>query len=657
MVALMPQGTIPRGPAFFDPELKGRWGAARLAAMTGAPVIPVGLWGTEKVWPRNARLPAARASTDRRRARDASARRSSSATTTPTPTPSGSWRPSSTCCRPRPASTASRPTRSCAAPTRRATRATREGDRAPARHRHLTAPERDRKPMTVPGTIESRPTASSASSSRMSDAEALMWNVEKDPWLNPNGGDAHRSSTARSTSTSSARRMRSGRGARSPGCASASCPASAACRRRCGRPIPSSTSTTTSATSRCRRRAPSAQLLDLATQLYQDPFDRTRPLWIFVVIDGLEGGRGALFWKTHHSISDGIGLVRLSERYMERDADAAAAARGRPRRRRSPTARRRAGDRAQGAGRRPSRRLRGRRRPQRSATSWRRQAGIARRAAGRGGAVGADPLPDQGSSPRAWSVEVQRSLAARPGGGGDVPGRLAAVDKPLPAPPPRGAAAAPWTTREAAAKALGGIGERLLRRRRRRSARSPTTTERDVAGRRAEHLLRRQHPHRQGGRRQLLHAARGCRCPGTTMPAEERFAARTRPHGGQARGAGVTGEGDAHGLAGVANLLPTSVVTRVARAQAANDGLRHLQPPGARRSPLHLRGADALERRAWARWPARPSTSPTVSYNGSLDIGAFIDPAAVEDPADLRDCLETAYSELLEAGGVLRSRR
>ena len=37
--------------------LKGRWGAARLAAMTGAPVIPVGLWGTEKVWPRSERLP------------------------------------------------------------------------------------------------------------------------------------------------------------------------------------------------------------------------------------------------------------------------------------------------------------------------------------------------------------------------------------------------------------------------------------------------------------------------------------------------------------------------------------------------------------------------------------------------------------------------
>ncbi len=56
-VALMPQGTIPRGEAFFDPVLKGRYGAARLAKMSGAPVIPVGLWGTEKVWPRRERVP------------------------------------------------------------------------------------------------------------------------------------------------------------------------------------------------------------------------------------------------------------------------------------------------------------------------------------------------------------------------------------------------------------------------------------------------------------------------------------------------------------------------------------------------------------------------------------------------------------------------
>ena len=57
VIALMPQGTIPRGPAFFDPVLKGRWGAARLAKLTKAPVIPLGLWGTEAVWPRSSKLP------------------------------------------------------------------------------------------------------------------------------------------------------------------------------------------------------------------------------------------------------------------------------------------------------------------------------------------------------------------------------------------------------------------------------------------------------------------------------------------------------------------------------------------------------------------------------------------------------------------------
>jgi putative phosphoserine phosphatase/1-acylglycerol-3-phosphate O-acyltransferase len=57
VVALMPQGTIPRGPAFFEPKLQGRFGAARLAKLTEAPVIPIGLWGTEKVWPRSSRLP------------------------------------------------------------------------------------------------------------------------------------------------------------------------------------------------------------------------------------------------------------------------------------------------------------------------------------------------------------------------------------------------------------------------------------------------------------------------------------------------------------------------------------------------------------------------------------------------------------------------
>ncbi len=57
LVCLLPQGTIPRGARFYDPVLKGRTGAARLAVMTRAPVIPFGIWGSEHVWPRSSPIP------------------------------------------------------------------------------------------------------------------------------------------------------------------------------------------------------------------------------------------------------------------------------------------------------------------------------------------------------------------------------------------------------------------------------------------------------------------------------------------------------------------------------------------------------------------------------------------------------------------------
>jgi len=57
VVIILPEGTIPRGEAFFDPVLRGKTGAARLAASTGAPVVPIGLSGTEAVWPRSSKVP------------------------------------------------------------------------------------------------------------------------------------------------------------------------------------------------------------------------------------------------------------------------------------------------------------------------------------------------------------------------------------------------------------------------------------------------------------------------------------------------------------------------------------------------------------------------------------------------------------------------
>jgi diacylglycerol O-acyltransferase len=64
------------------------------------------------------------------------------------------------------------------------------------------------------------------------------------------------------------------------------------------------------------------QLFDLATLLVRDPFDRTRPLWEFVVVEGLEGDRAALVQKMHHTITDGEGGVRMSEQFIDVERDA-----------------------------------------------------------------------------------------------------------------------------------------------------------------------------------------------------------------------------------------------------------------------------------------------------------------------------------------------
>ena len=64
------------------------------------------------------------------------------------------------------------------------------------------------------------------------------------------------------------------------------------------------------------------QLLDLATLLVVDPFDRTRPLWQFIVVEGLRGGKAALIQKMHHTITDGEGGVQMSLQYLDFERDA-----------------------------------------------------------------------------------------------------------------------------------------------------------------------------------------------------------------------------------------------------------------------------------------------------------------------------------------------
>jgi len=52
-------------------------------------------------------------------------------------------------------------------------------------------------------------------------------------------------------------------------------------------------------------------VLDIARNAAMAGFDRARPLWEYTVVEGLEGGRAAMVLKVHHSLTDGVGGMKL----------------------------------------------------------------------------------------------------------------------------------------------------------------------------------------------------------------------------------------------------------------------------------------------------------------------------------------------------------
>jgi diacylglycerol O-acyltransferase / wax synthase len=59
----------------------------------------------------------------------------------------------------------------------------------------------------------------------------------------------------------------------------------------------------------------------LVSRLHSHPLDLHRPLWEVHVIEGLEGGRFALYCKMHHSLIDGVSGMRLMLRALSTDPD------------------------------------------------------------------------------------------------------------------------------------------------------------------------------------------------------------------------------------------------------------------------------------------------------------------------------------------------
>jgi WS/DGAT/MGAT family acyltransferase len=63
------------------------------------------------------------------------------------------------------------------------------------------------------------------------------------------------------------------------------------------------------------------ELLEVAQGVGSAAFDRARPLWEFVLVEGLADGGAALIQKVHHSITDGVGGIRLAMEILDLEAD------------------------------------------------------------------------------------------------------------------------------------------------------------------------------------------------------------------------------------------------------------------------------------------------------------------------------------------------
>jgi WS/DGAT/MGAT family acyltransferase len=63
------------------------------------------------------------------------------------------------------------------------------------------------------------------------------------------------------------------------------------------------------------------ELLDMSAPIAMQGFDRARPLWEFVVVEGLEDGRAALIQKMHHSLTDGVGAMKISMAFLDTSPD------------------------------------------------------------------------------------------------------------------------------------------------------------------------------------------------------------------------------------------------------------------------------------------------------------------------------------------------
>ncbi|MGH1492242.1 MAG: wax ester/triacylglycerol synthase domain-containing protein [Acidimicrobiales bacterium] len=470
----------------------------------------------------------------------------------------------------------------------------------------------------------------------MTEHEALMWNIEKDPWLNPNGAsltildqpvDMERFRRHIKYGVTKMPRLHQ---RVAPGLGRFTTPAWAPDPefdfdyhvRQVELPAPGT----------------ERQLLDLAARLYEEPLDRTRPLWRFVAISGIEGGKGAVWAETHHVIADGIGQLRMAELYqqisrdepMPDDIDLTEFVAKQVAAHSSSSTQ---ADSITGLFTSVAKVV---------DDVVRQQAGIGRRMVGELMMLPADPsrVATKGGS---LVAAVQSAGELLTGGGNEVSGgsplwknrsrqrRLEYVRVPL-------------EDLKTAAKALGGtvndafmvgLTEGAVRYHQKRDTVVDAFNTSFVVSTRSDNSIGGNSftpvPVQVGGQQ----ASFKKRMTEIRQTAEN---ARAK----SARSGGISG------MSGVINLLPTSVVTSTARKQGAHIDFATSNLRGAP-FPLYCAGAKVLGTVCMGPLAGTAANATALSNDGHFDIGLFIDPKAIVDGEDYRRCVESAFVDMIES--------
>jgi diacylglycerol O-acyltransferase / wax synthase len=358
------------------------------------------------------------------------------------------------------------------------------------------------------------------------------------------------------------------------------------------------------------------QLLDLATVIVADPFDRTRPLWQFVVVEGLRGGRAALIEKMHHTITDGERGVELSLQFLDFDRDA------------------------------PDPKPRPQRGPAEASPD-----------------SGADALRDFVTGGLRIPIGVVRQVKelladptripeATAAAASTVRGVLTQLSDTERARSPLWTerslrrhvevARAPFRETKDAAKRLGGtLNTAFLACAADAAARYHQQLGSPVESLRASMAISTRKEGSGGNAFSLVRML----VPTGEMPIAERFRAIHESSIAARQQSSVAGLDT---LAAVASTLPTSLVTRLARQQAQTIDFATSNVKGSP-IPMYVAGAQLLE-----NYPVGPLGGVAynltlLSYLGSLDMGINIDAAAVAEPERLARCLKRSFRDLIAA--------